>query len=257
MTAEAAGSAPAPSPNPGERFVEYRRTRSRRLRNELVEANAGLAAYFARRYAQRGVALDDLTQVAMLALLNAVERFDPDRGVKFATFAGRTIDGEMKRFFRDRTWSLRVPRRSKELHLAMRTAAERLTHEQGRPPTIAELAAALEVDADEVVEAIDAGAAYRTASLDQPGDDEQSAAPRSLAAEGGYGEVDSRVLIERLLAQLPERERTIIELRFFGELSQAEIAEKVGVSQMHVSRLIRRTLGELRELLDSRSGLGS
>src|SRR5215216_706836 len=149
-------------------FRELRRTGSRRIRNELVERHMGLAAHVARRFGRRGPSDDDLRQVAFLALVKAVDRFEPDRQVAFSTFAGRTIEGEIKRHFRDHTWTVRVPRSAKEIHLRTRRATDELTHQLGRSPNVEELAEHLGVATDEVIEGIAAGSAYTTSSLDAP-----------------------------------------------------------------------------------------
>ncbi len=229
------------------RFVELRQTGSPALRDLLVEDHLRLARAFARRYDNRGVALDDLEQVARVGLVLAVDRYDPDVGVKFSTFAGRTIDGELKRYFRDRAWALRVPRRAKDLGVAVRRSIEELTQALGRSPTTAELAERVGAEPDEVLEALDAGAAFRVGSIDAPDPDSGGSAADGLGeAEGGYGSFEDADLVGRLLDRLSERERRIVELRFFEELSQREIAEQVGVSQMHVSRLLARALEAMR-----------
>lgn len=221
-------------------------------RNRLVEEHADLANHFVRRYAGRGLARDDLRQMAMLAMVKAADRFDPTMGVAFSTFASRTIDGELKRQFRDRSWSVRPPRALQELHLALRRADEELTQELGRPPRVDELAERLDVNEDDVLEALEAGAAHHADSLDAPvGDSGRTTADRLGSGDVGYGRAEGRMLVEELLATLPERERTILELRFYEDLSQEEIAERIGVSQSYLSRLLRRTLLDLRQ----RSGL--
>ena len=227
-------------------FVEFRRTGSRRLRNELVERHMGLAAHVAQRFGRRGPSDDDLRQVAFLALVKAVDRFDPDRNVAFSTFAGRTIEGEIKRHFRDYTWTVRVPRSAKELHLRLRRATDELSQQLGRSPTVAQLAEHLGVDPDEVIEGIAASSAYSAASLDAPtGTDGEE--PRQLGSEdAGFGQVADVTVVEDLMALLPTREREIVRLRFYEELSQSEIAERVGISQMHVSRLLRRSFEQMR-----------
>jgi RNA polymerase sigma-B factor len=232
-----------------ERFRQLRAGPDQKLRDELVNEFTGLAAYFARRYDRRGVPREDLHQVAMLGLVNAVDRFDPEMETRFVSFAGRTIDGEIKRFFRDRTWSVRMPRRLQELHLQVRRAGEELAHTLGRPPTVAELAEEVGVDIDDVISALDAGNAYRADSLDRPasGEDERRTDLAAVDAEAGFNAVDQRSLVADLLSTLPQRERRILELRFFAEMSQSEIAVEMGISQMHVSRLLRRTVEQLRE----------
>lgn len=239
----------------GELFVEFARTRDRGLRNRLVEEHLSVVEYSVRRYSNRGVPAEDLRQVALMAVVKAVDRFDPEVGVAFSTFASRTIEGELKRYFRDKTWSVRPPRRAQELHLDLRRTDEELTHALGRSPTVAELARALDESEDHVLEALEAGTAHQAASLDQPapGADDDSGATRGERllgdVDGGFGRVDREMIIRELVAELPERERTIIFLRFFEGLTQPEIAEQVGVSQSYLSRILRRTLIDLRERL--------
>jgi RNA polymerase sigma-B factor len=230
-----------------ERFFEYRRTKDRRLRDELIQDHLGLALALARRFAGRGEAVEDLEQIATLGLLKAVERFEPERGLAFSTFATPTIAGEIKRHFRDRSWSVRVPRALQELGLRLTATVQELTNVLGRSPTLAEIAEHLEVDQEDVLEAMEANRAYATHSLDAqlPGED------RSLGDtlgdhEPGMDNVESRIVAEDLLATLPEREQTILRLRFFDGLTQTEIATRVGISQMHVSRLLARSLETLR-----------
>ncbi|MDQ3311498.1 MAG: sigma-70 family RNA polymerase sigma factor [Actinomycetota bacterium] len=229
-----------------ERWHEYARTRSRELRNELVEANLGLGAHIAQRYSTRGID-EDVRQVAFLAVVKAVERFDPERGVPFSAFAGRTIEGEIKRYFRDSSWTLRVPRAVQERSLGVARLSEQLAQRLGRSPSVSELADYLHVSNDEVVEAIAAGSAARPQSIDVA---EDGHVPSALGSEDNalLGVLD-RVLVERLMAILPEREREIVRLRYFEQMSQTGIAEVIGISQMHVSRLLRRSLDALNVLL--------
>jgi RNA polymerase sigma-B factor len=234
------------------KFEQYSRTRDRRTRNELVEAHRPLAAHLARRFANRGEPFDDLVQVAFVGMLKAVERFDPDRGLEFSTFATATVDGELKRHFRDKTWSVRVPRRSQELHLRLGPATADLTQRLGRAPRIPEIAHEIGIREEEVLEAMEVGSAYRSASIDAPageGREGSGFAERLGSPDASLDLVEHRAVIERALESLPERERTILKLRFFDELTQAEIAERVGVSQMHVSRLLARSLADLRQKL--------
>jgi len=237
-----------------ERFEAYRRSGDVALRNRLVEEHLTLARAFARRYRDRGVALEDLEQVARLGLIGAVERFDPDLGVKFETFAGRTIEGGLKRHFRDRAWSVRVPRQYQELGIAVRAALDELAKELGRSPTIPELADAVGAETDEVLAAMEASQAYRTDSIDGPAGADNDGGDRTPILADALGTTDTgpsliedREVIGGLLAALPERERRIVELRFYGERSQRDIADEMGISQMHVSRLLRRALATLRE----------
>jgi RNA polymerase sigma-B factor len=222
------------------------------LRDEIVASQVGLAEYLARRFKNRGEPIEDLIQVALLGLLKAVERFDPGRGLEFSTFATPTIVGELKRHFRDKGWAVRVPRRVQELHLRMGTVVNNLAQEMGRSPTIPEIAQRAEVSVDEVLEAMEAGRAYRFSSIDAPaGDDDdraQSPAAAQLGeADSGLEEVEQRMLLSPLIASLPKREQMIIHLRFFRGMTQSEIAGRLGISQMHVSRLLARSLAQLRD----------
>jgi RNA polymerase sigma-B factor len=247
---------PAAGHGPGELdelFREYRRTQQRSVRNRLVEAHRGLAASIAHDYRGRGVELDDLVQIAMLGTLKAVERFDPERGIPFSSFASRTVNGEIKRYFRDRTWAVRPPRSAQERHLDLRRATGAMSSRLGRPPTVAELAEELDISEDDVLEAQEAGAAYRATSLDarRPGDEDgASLAERLPGGDAASQPVELRMLVGQLLRTLPPREAEILRLRFYEELTQSEIADRLGISQMHVSRLIRRCLLELRNTLD-------
>ncbi len=227
-------------------FREFRATRSRRLRNELVERHMGLAAHVARRFGHRGPSDEDLRQVAFLALVKAVDRFEPDRNVAFSTFAGRTIEGEIKRHFRDHTWTVRVPRSAKETHLRLRRATDELTQRLGRSPTVAQLAEHLGLTTDEVIEGVAAGSAYTTASLDAPVGSDNDGNRQLGEDEEGFGHVSDATVVDALLAELPEREQEIVRLRFYEELSQSEIATRIGISQMHVSRLLRRSFEQMR-----------
>jgi RNA polymerase sigma-B factor len=230
------------------KFHEYAESRERSLRDELVTAHMGLAEYLARRFTNRGEPLDDLVQVAALGLLKAVDRFDPERGLEFSTYATPTIVGELKRHFRDKGWAVRVPRRVQELHLRLASVVGLLSQELGRSPTIGEIAQAAVVSEEEVLEAIEAGHAYRFTSLDAPsGNDEELSLSAELGAED-QGLIDSehRVTLSPLIAQFPPRERMILHLRFFEGMTQSEIAGRLGISQMHVSRLLARALAQLR-----------
>jgi RNA polymerase sigma-B factor len=233
-----------------ERFVAYRRSGERRLRDELVEEHAALAYFLARRFINRGVADDDLVQVALVGLLKAVERFDPDRGVQFSTFATPTIQGELKRHFRDRGWTVRVPRRVQELHLQLGRMVAELGQERHQSPTPAEVAARAGVSEEEVLEAMEAGSFFRLASLDKPSTDDPEEWGEPAAYLGdedpGFDQIERRAELDHLLGVLPARERRIVELRFFEDLTQSEIADRIGISQMHVSRLLTRSLELLR-----------
>ncbi len=277
VTADAAGSAPEPGPTvdgeagasgpPSTGVVGVDRAESRALlrtyaslgpaderrtalRGRLVTLHMPLVEHLARRFRNRGEPLDDLIQVATIGLLKSIERYDPDRGVEFSTYATPTIVGEIKRHFRDKGWAVRVPRRLQELRLQLTTATATLSQDLGRSPTVAELAIHLKISPEDVLEGLESANAYSTLSLDAPdlGDDERPAVADTLgqldeALEG----VEYRESLKPLLAQLPEREKRILLLRFFGGMTQSQIAEQVGISQMHVSRLLARTLAQLRE----------
>lgn len=231
-----------------DEFREYRRTGNHRLRNRLVEQHLDTVEPLVRRYSNRGVPTEDLRQVAHLAVLRAVERFDPEVGVKFGTFASRTADGELKRWFRDRTWAVRPPRSLQELHLNIRRRTEQMHQTLGRAPTLDELAEATDASVDQVLEAMEAGTAHGAESLDRPaGDDESGPAVVIGGEDAAFGRTDERILVEELLDELPERERELIRLRFFEHRTQPDIAERFGVSQSYLSRLLRKTLLDLRE----------
>ena len=231
-----------------ERFAEYRRTGDRALRNQLVEEHMRLAEFLARRFSHRGESPDDLRQVALVGLLKAVERFEPDRGLQFSSFATPTITGELKRHFRDKGWAVRVPRRIQELHLELDRTVADLNQELGRPPTPAEIAQRAGVLEEDVLESMEAGSLYRLASLDSSrSDDEAAPSPAQRLGELDHelGAVENRVAVSEMLSLLPEREQKIVYLRFFEGLTQSEIAEQIGISQMHVSRLLVRSLETL------------
>ncbi len=220
-----------------------------RIRGELVELHLPLVEYLARRFRNRGEWLDDLTQVATIGLIKSIDRFDLSRGVEFSTYATPTIVGEIKRHFRDKGWAVRVPRRLQELKLALTKAISDLAQRLGRAPTVAELAAHLQMSEEEVLEGLESANAYSTVSLDAPdsGDEDAPAVAESLgmlddALEG----VEYRESLKPLLERLPPREKKILMLRFFGNMTQSQIATELGISQMHVSRLLARTLTQLR-----------
>ncbi|MGH9184168.1 MAG: SigB/SigF/SigG family RNA polymerase sigma factor [Acidimicrobiales bacterium] len=231
-------------------FARFARTGDRHLRDQLVETHLGLAEYLARRFANRGEPVDDLVQVACLGLINAVERFDPSRGLEFTTFATPTIVGELKRHFRDKGWAVRVPRRVQELHLRVTRVVDELLLELGRPPTIPEIAARAGTSQDEVIEANDAGSVYRSSSLDagRSDDDEQPSLIGQLGeADPGLHRAETRAALGPLVGELPDREQLMLHLRFYEGLTQSEIARRLGISQMHVSRLLGRSLRKLRK----------
>ena len=234
------------------KFAAFVESGDRDLRDDLVAAHIGLAEYLARRFANRGEALDDLIQVASIGLVKAVDRFDPSRGVEFSTYATHTIIGELKRHFRDRGWAVRAPRRMQELYLRLGDVIGRLSQQLGRSPTISDLANEVQVSEEEVLEALEAGQAYRFASLDagasgDAGNGEGDGLMVRLGKEDAeLDDAEARAVLAPLLATLPARERLIVQLRFFDGLTQSEIAERLGISQMHVSRLLARCVAQLR-----------
>jgi RNA polymerase sigma-B factor len=236
------------------RLLEAYRAGDELARERLVEQYMPLVRKIASRYAGRGEPLDDLVQVGSIGLVLAIDRFDVERGVKFTTYAVPTIVGEIQRHFRDRAWAVHVPRRMKELSLRLARTIEAATADLGRAPTIGELAADTGLEEEEVVEALETYHAYSTRSLSQPlglGEaDEGTVEDLFGAPEPGYDEVEHGALLESGLAALDDRERTIVELRFFEGLTQSEIAARIGISQMHVSRLLRRSLAVMRGRLE-------
>ncbi|HET6712291.1 MAG TPA: RNA polymerase sigma factor SigF [Actinomycetota bacterium] len=216
-------------------------------RDEIATRFVPFAEYLARRFAGRGESIEDLTQVAMIGLLNAVDRFDPSREVQFSTYAAATIVGELKRHFRDKGWALRVPRRLQELAVRVNRALPELTQTLGRSPTIPELAEHLGVSIDEIADAMDAVQAYSTSSLDTPVGEEGQAPIDSLGEDDpSIALLDEWSSLAPAVAELSPRDRRVLYLRFFRGLTQSEIAEDVGVSQMHVSRILTQTLEKLR-----------
>lgn len=223
-----------------------------RQREKIVERCLPLADHIARRFDGRGEPREDLVQVARVGLVNAVNRFDVEAGSDFVSFAVPTIMGEVRRHFRDNSWSVKVPRRLKELHLRLGAATAELSQRLGRAPTASELAHELDMDREEVVEGLIAGSSYNTLSIDSGGggDEEAPAIVDTLGdLDMGLDQIDNRESLRPLLASLPERERTVLVLRFFESMTQTQIAERVGISQMHVSRLLAKSLARLRDQL--------
>ena len=224
--------------------------RRERLREILVEEHLPLVRHFARRFSNRGEPFDDLLQVGTLGLIAAIDRFDPTRGVEFLSFAVPTITGEIKRHFRDQGWSVRVPRRLQELHLSLNAAVSELSQKNGHAPTPSELAEHLGIPRAEVLEGLAVANAYRSSSLDErlSGEEDSPTLAATLGEEDAALEgVEYRESLQPLLATIPARERRILILRFFGNMTQSQIAADIGISQMHVSRLLSQTLAKLRE----------
>ena len=242
---------PTPAPVDPLHF-EYHATRDAALEAALCKRYAGLAQMLADRFARPGADRDDLRQAALTALLLALRRFDPARGVSFTTFAWSTISGELKRFHRGHGWTLQVSRRVQEAHLTVSTATEELTHELGRAPTVEELAVRAGLSPERVIEALDARSAFRPLSIDAPLSEDDNRWQRGVL-DDGMGVVDDADVVRRILARLTPRERRLVELRFEQGLSQREIADLLGISQMQVSRLLAAVITKLR----SRVGLVS
>jgi len=249
-------SAPSPARTPGNAarrdhalFARYSNRRDPADRDMLVKRYLPLARQLARRYQRDEASFDDLFQVACLGLLKAIDRFDPMRGLAFSTFAVPTIAGEIKRHFRDRMWSVRVPRDLQELALKVERTASELSRTLGRQPTVAEIGDAIGRSDEEVLEALEAARAYEASSLQSPlGDDDGGGTlGESMGTEDpGFTGAEQRATLEQLMSALTAREREVLRLRFAEDLTQAEIGERVGVSQMHVSRIIRHALTQLR-----------
>ncbi|HEX4467106.1 MAG TPA: SigB/SigF/SigG family RNA polymerase sigma factor [Solirubrobacteraceae bacterium] len=233
-----------------------RRDQDSAARDELTRRFMPLARSLARRYGHSSEPFEDLVQVASMGLVKALDRYDIDRGCSFQSFAIPTILGEMRRYFRDSGWAVHVPRGAQERALKVRDAQERLANSNGHAPTVVQLAEYLELDTEEVIDALQAIHAYETVSLDAPrpgaGDDEAVAYVDSLGGDDErYELVELDVTVASVMAQVPERERQILKMRFVEDLTQTEIAERVGISQMQVSRLLRRSLEQLRSLAET------
>ncbi len=237
-------------------FRRYTHNRDERLRDQLVKMHQNLVRYLASKFVNRGEPFDDLVQVGMIGLINAVDRFDPERGIKFSTYATPTIVGEIRRYFRDKAWSMKVPRRLQELNIAASKAQEALSSKLGRPPTIREVGERIGATEEETLEAIELGNAYDTVSLDSQMSFDADSSGMTLGEFVGeedetivnlakYGDLTSAV------EHLEERERMIIIYRFFNDMSQADVATKLNISQMHVSRLQNHALHTLKRLLSA------
>jgi RNA polymerase sigma-B factor len=238
-------------------FAAYRERDDQAARDELVERFLPLATGLARRYHRGSEPLDDLVQVASVGLLKAIDRFDPARGTAFSSFAVPTITGELKRYFRDKGWSVRVPRDLQELAVRVERATDRLVHTFGGAPTASEIAQDLGISIEQVFEAREAAAAFRADSLDRSWSGDEQDGTRVVDTLGGddpgYGQAEHAATVEPMMSVLSDREREILRLRFVEDLTQSEIGERVGVSQMHVSRLLRQAVMRLREAAESES----
>ncbi|HVL65082.1 MAG TPA: RNA polymerase sigma factor SigF [Actinomycetota bacterium] len=225
-----------------------------RLREQLVDQYIGLVEFLARRFRNRGEPLEDLVQVGTIGLLKAIERFDLDREVEFSTYATPTVVGELKRHFRDKGWAVRVPRRLQELHLELTKIVSKLGQDLGRSPTVPEIAKEAAITEEQVLEGLEIAQAYNFTSLDAPIDSDDSDSTSFADQMGQEDEqletLEYRASLAPEMAKLPERERRILYLRFYKGMTQSEIADRLGISQMHVSRLLNRTLVRLRHALE-------
>jgi len=224
-----------------EVFLQYRQNRNIAIRNQIVEAYLYMVEILIRRYLNKGVDYDDLYQVGAMALVAAVDRFDPEKGFEFSSFATPTILGEIKRYFRDKEWRMKVPRRTKEISLKLTDAKEDLYEKLGRTPTVAEIANYLELTQEEVLEAIESSKAYTTYSLNQTPEDQDreqvSYEKYASIEEKGYNSVEDFEIIKAVFKKFTEKEKSVFKLRYVENKTQSDIAEKLGVSQMTVSRI--------------------
>ena len=254
MTDKATGKTAWDKERTHELFRRYKEEGDMDAREKLVMSHLNLVRFLANKFKNRGEPIDDLMQVGYLGLLKAIDRFDPARGLEFTTYATPTIMGEIKRHFRDKGWSVRVPRRLQELSAKVNQATDTLTSQLQRSPTIAEIADYLDATVDEVLEAMESSSAYSSVSLEAPSgaddDDTPSVIDRYATEDSDLAFTDDRIIIEEALASFSPRERDVIEMRFLKGMTQIEIAEKLGISQVQVSRLLRRTLKKIQDKID-------
>lgn len=254
MTSKTSGKSAWDKEKTRELFRRFKEEGDMDAREKLVMSHLNLVRFIANKFKNRGEPIDDLIQVGYLGLLKAIDRFDPSRGLEFTTFATPTIMGEIKRHFRDKGWSVRVPRRLQELSAKVNQATDTLASELQRSPTIAEIADYLDATVDEVLEAMESSSAYSSVSLEAPSgaddDDTPSVIDRYATEDSDLAFTDDRIIIEEALASFSPRERDVIEMRFLKGMTQIEIAEKLGISQVQVSRLLRRTLKKIQDKID-------
>lgn len=254
MTSKTSGKSAWDKEKTRELFRRFKEEGDMDAREKLVMSHLNLVRFIANKFKNRGEPIDDLIQVGYLGLLKAIDRFDPSRGLEFTTFATPTIMGEIKRHFRDKGWSVRVPRRLQELSAKVNQATDTLTSQLQRSPTIAEIADYLDATVDEVLEAMESSSAYSSVSLEAPSgaddDDTPSVIDRYATEDSDLVFTDDRIIIEEALASFSPRERDVIEMRFLKGMTQIEIAEKLGISQVQVSRLLRRTLKKIQDKID-------
>ncbi len=252
------GSGPERTRADRELFVRYHADGDEQAREQLVERFLPLARQLARRYQRAGEPLDDLQQVASLGLIKAIDHFDPEREIAFSSYAVPTILGEIKRYFRDRTWAVRVPRDLQELSLSVDRAVGELAESLRRQPSVAEIAVAIDAEEEEVLEALQAGAAYRAVSFDAPrsgasGEEDVTTLADSVGIdEEGFDRAEERATLQRLMSTVTPREREVLRMRFEQDMTQAEIGEVIGVSQMQVSRVIRQAVARLRAAAEAK-----
>lgn len=254
MTSKTSGKSAWDKEKTRELFRRFKEEGDMDAREKLVMSHLNLVRFIANKFKNRGEPIDDLIQVGYLGLLKAIDRFDPSRGLEFTTFATPTIMGEIKRHFRDKGWSVRVPRRLQELSAKVNQATDTLTSQLQRSPTIAEIADYLDATVDEVLEAMESSSAYSSVSLEAPSgaddDDTPSVIDRYATEDSDLAFTDDRIIIEEALASFSPRELDVIEMRFLKGMTQIEIAEKLGISQVQVSRLLRRTLKKIQDKID-------
>ena len=237
-----------------ELFRRYKQDGDSEARDQLIVSHLNLVRFLASKFKNRGESLDDLVQVGTIGLIKAIDRFDPERGLEFTTYATPTIMGEIKRHFRDKGWSVRVPRRLQELSAKVNQASDELTNQLQRSPSVAEIAERLGTTVDEVLEAMESSSAYSSVPLEGGGSSDDDEAPAVIdhyvTEDADLAASDDRIVLEEAIADFSPRERDVIRMRFMEGLTQVEIAERLGISQVQVSRLLRRTLRRIQEKID-------
>ena len=237
-----------------ELFRRYKEQGDSEARDQLIMSHLNLVRFLASKFKNRGEALDDLIQVGTIGLIKAIDRFDPERGLEFTTYATPTIMGEIKRHFRDKGWSVRVPRRLQELSAKVNQVTDELTNQLQRSPSVAEIAESLGVSVDEVLEAMESSSAYSSVPLEGGGSSDDEEAPSVIdhyaTEDADLAASDDRIVLEEAIADFSPREQDVIRMRFVDGLTQVEIAERLGVSQVQVSRLLRRTLRRIQDKID-------
>ena len=242
-----------------ELFRRYKEGGDAEARDQLIVSHLNLVRFLASKFKNRGESLEDLVQVGTIGLIKAIDRFDPERGLEFTTYATPTIMGEIKRHFRDKGWSVRVPRRLQELSAKVNQATDELTNQLQRSPSVAEIAEHLGASVDEVLEAMESSSAYSSVPLEGGGSSDDDEAPSVIdhyaTEDADLAAFDDRIVLEDAIADFSPRERDVIRMRFVDGLTQVEIAERMGISQVQVSRLLRRTLRRIQDKIDP-EGLG-